>query len=76
MLNDIKHKAIATTLDECKTWNVWPLTFTPSTINHNPTLANLLVVHDQVANKIYYSLDFGQNFTAMLHNFNVVNFYW
>ena len=76
MLNDLTHKALVVSVDECRTWQVYTTEFTPSTILHHPSIENLLVAHDLVAKKFYISQDFGRSFNQMLLGYQVVNFYW
>lgn len=76
MLNDIVNKAVAVSEDEGRTWQVYATDFTPSIIDHHPTIQNLLLAHDLPKRKLYVSQNFGKTFTAIRPDLNVVDFYW
>ena len=76
MLNDLTNKALIVSKDEGITWQVSTVDFTPSIIDHHPNIENLLLAHDTSQQKLYLSQDFGQTFTPLLTDLNIVDFYW
>ncbi|XP_063674837.1 uncharacterized protein LOC134811735 [Bolinopsis microptera] len=76
MLNDLTNKAVIVSKDEGVTWQVSTVDFTPSIIDHHPSIENLLLAHDTSQQKLYLSQDFGQTFTPLLTDLNIVDFYW
>ena len=76
MMNDLKNKAVVVSKDEGASWQVFATDFTPSLIDHHPSIENLLLAHDVPKKKLYLSEDFGQTFTPILSGENIKEFFW
>ena len=76
MLNDVVNKAVVVSTDEGKSWASHVTDFTPSTIEHHPTVERLLLSHDRTDGTLYLSRDFGQTWESIPTDDAVVDFYW